>query len=245
MPDCSLHKDCVLAPKFVIANFKSLYLKGLLTELFNETEISGKTSLHEFWREKFDIVVAIEVIKNAWEGVSEQTLRSSWKKLLQKETNESNHPVGQQPNLQIDEEEDNFQEGLLSEATGSPAVGQHLNSETTREIMALGEYLNLEMDEDDINEMQLDSRDIENLGFKDLQDLINLEQEEEGPSSDDARSVLLETYAALKNKVNLWLPNDNDFATITKEMEQKVLPYVQKGAKVPLRQTKREFSKSS
>lgn len=64
----------------VISNFKKLYTKALFEHCFQVTEETNLT-LREFWKNHFHIVACLKMIDKAWEGVTNRTLISAWKKL--------------------------------------------------------------------------------------------------------------------------------------------------------------------
>ncbi|GFR30498.1 tigger transposable element-derived protein 1 [Trichonephila clavata] len=67
----------------VIANFKKLYTRALFNKVFEECEFGGDNmTIRMFWKEKFDILLAIRLIQKAWEEVSQRTLISVWKMLV-------------------------------------------------------------------------------------------------------------------------------------------------------------------
>lgn len=67
----------------VIANFKKLYTRALFNKVFEECEFGGDNmTVRKFWKEKFDVLMAIRLIQKAWEEVSQRTLISAWKMLV-------------------------------------------------------------------------------------------------------------------------------------------------------------------
>ncbi|XP_068121604.1 tigger transposable element-derived protein 1-like [Hyperolius riggenbachi] len=64
----------------VISNFKKLYTKALFQQCFDVTNGTNLT-LREFWKNHFHIVNSLKMIDKAWDGVTKQTLNSSWRKL--------------------------------------------------------------------------------------------------------------------------------------------------------------------
>lgn len=64
----------------VISNFKKLYTKHLFKRCFKVTENTNLT-LREFWKEHYNIVICLEIIDLAWQGVTRRTLNFSWRKL--------------------------------------------------------------------------------------------------------------------------------------------------------------------
>ncbi|XP_029777041.1 tigger transposable element-derived protein 1-like [Suricata suricatta] len=64
----------------VISNFKKLYTKALLQRCFEVTEGTGLTP-REFWKSHFHIVSCLRIIDKAWDGVTQRTLNSAWRKL--------------------------------------------------------------------------------------------------------------------------------------------------------------------
>jgi hypothetical protein len=74
----------------VIACFKKLYTRALFSRLFDVTNSSGKT-LKDFWKTEFNILHAISFIKTAWDGVTQRTLRASWKTLVPSFSQDNNN----------------------------------------------------------------------------------------------------------------------------------------------------------
>nr|XP_022912081.1 tigger transposable element-derived protein 1-like [Onthophagus taurus] len=73
----------------VIANFKKLDTRALFNKLFEECEFGGDNmTVRKFWKEKFDVLMAIRLIQKAWEEVSQRTLISAWKMLVPSWTQE-------------------------------------------------------------------------------------------------------------------------------------------------------------
>nr|XP_033794861.1 tigger transposable element-derived protein 1-like [Geotrypetes seraphini] len=73
----------------VIANFKKLYTRALFNKVFEECEFGGDNmTVRKFWKEKFDVLMAIRLIQKAWEEVSQRTLISAWKMLVPSWTQE-------------------------------------------------------------------------------------------------------------------------------------------------------------
>ncbi|GIX93547.1 hypothetical protein CDAR_32571 [Caerostris darwini] len=64
----------------VISNFKKLYTKHLFRRCFEVTESTNLT-LQEFWKDHFNIAICLQIIYQAWLGVTTKTLTSAWKKL--------------------------------------------------------------------------------------------------------------------------------------------------------------------
>ncbi|XP_023210348.1 tigger transposable element-derived protein 1-like [Centruroides sculpturatus] len=66
----------------VIANFKKLYTRALFRMVFEECQLYGDMTVRKFWKEKFDVLVAIRLIQKAWGEVKQKTLNSAWKRLV-------------------------------------------------------------------------------------------------------------------------------------------------------------------
>ncbi|XP_053643175.2 tigger transposable element-derived protein 1 [Cherax quadricarinatus] len=64
----------------VISNFKKLYTKAMFQKCFEETS-DTRLTLREFWEDHFSILICVNLIGKAWEGVTKRTLNSAWKKL--------------------------------------------------------------------------------------------------------------------------------------------------------------------
>ncbi|GFR24848.1 tigger transposable element-derived protein 1-like protein [Trichonephila clavata] len=57
--------------------------RALFNKVFEECEFGGDNmTIRMFWKEKFDILLAIRLIQKAWEEVSQRTLISAWKMLV-------------------------------------------------------------------------------------------------------------------------------------------------------------------
>ncbi|XP_035209955.1 tigger transposable element-derived protein 1-like [Stegodyphus dumicola] len=104
----------------VIANFRKLYTRTLFNKLFEECEFGGNNmTVRKFWKEKFDVLMAIRLIQKAWEEVSQRTLISAWKMLVPSWTQEEAVvddtevvkdiiTVAQRLELEVEEEEEDY-----------------------------------------------------------------------------------------------------------------------------------------
>ncbi|KAJ7316273.1 hypothetical protein JRQ81_002435 [Phrynocephalus forsythii] len=64
----------------VISNFKKLYTRELFRQYFERT--NGTTlTLHEYWRDHFDIVSCVQLIKIAWDEISQDNVNTAWHNL--------------------------------------------------------------------------------------------------------------------------------------------------------------------
>ncbi|XP_055682946.1 tigger transposable element-derived protein 1-like [Lutzomyia longipalpis] len=83
-----------------IATFKKIYLKLVMKKCYEVCEFSSEVhiSLREFWKKHFDILVAVKIIGEAWDAVTQNTLIHAWKKLfpaLAQDQDESLEPMPQ------------------------------------------------------------------------------------------------------------------------------------------------------
>lgn len=166
----------------VISNFKKLYTKALFRKCFEVTS-DTKLTLKEFWKEHFSILNSVNMIDQAWRGVTYRTLNSAWRKLW--------------PSCVTEREFEGFQ----PEAGPSTATPVHVISDDTdvvEEIVVMGRSLGLEVDKDDIDELveshstELTVEELLHLQQQQQQDLI-VEQEssEEDEVREDVPSSLI------------------------------------------------------
>ena len=67
----------------IISNFKKSYTKKMFDLLFEKCEQdTGEDNVIKFWKEEYDIRMAIMVIARAWKGMSARCLSAGWKPLL-------------------------------------------------------------------------------------------------------------------------------------------------------------------
>ncbi|XP_067132611.1 tigger transposable element-derived protein 1-like [Centruroides vittatus] len=72
----------------LIANFKTLYTRALFMKMFEECQLCRDMTVQKFWKEKFDVLVAIRLIQKVWGEVVQKTLNSAWKRLVPEWTQE-------------------------------------------------------------------------------------------------------------------------------------------------------------
>ncbi|UYV78607.1 hypothetical protein LAZ67_16002133 [Cordylochernes scorpioides] len=108
--------------QLVIYNFKKLYIKHLFRRYFEVTESTNLT-LREFWKDHFNIAICLQIIDQAWLGVTTRTLTSAWKKLWPEAV-----------------------AGMIYEEL-EPGVS------VEEEIVSLGKSMGLEVEERDVNEL--------------------------------------------------------------------------------------------
>ncbi|XP_068250614.1 tigger transposable element-derived protein 1-like [Palaemon carinicauda] len=145
----------------VIMNFKKLYTKAMFQRCFEVFEQSFLT-LREFWKDHFHIVSCLKMIDKAWEGVTNRTLNSAWRKLWPECVAEYNL------------------EGFKS--IQEEAVDD--------EIVSLGKIMGLEVDKDDIHDLldehskQLTTEELVELHKKQQQEVTEENSSEEEEQSD-------------------------------------------------------------
>ena len=111
----------------VIANFKKLYTKALFQKCFDITE-NTQLTLREFWKDHFNILSCLNLIDQAWQGITVRTLNSAWRKLW--------------PDCIQDRDFEGFQaENVESEV------------HVIDEIVSLGKNLGLDVDGEDLEEL--------------------------------------------------------------------------------------------
>jgi hypothetical protein len=64
----------------VIASFKAYYLRRTFERLIEAVDKEDGPTIKEFWK-SFNILDAVEIIKDAWNEVTESNLKVVWKKL--------------------------------------------------------------------------------------------------------------------------------------------------------------------
>ncbi|XP_067939539.1 tigger transposable element-derived protein 1-like [Watersipora subatra] len=141
----------------VIANFKRLYTKQLFRRCFEVTEIT-QLNLREFWKVHFDIVQCLKMVKKAWNEVSKQILKSSWKRLW--------------PGVEVNQDTEDSEKEVIIDPTSEGDV---------TEIVSLRMSMGLVVDEADIDNLIEEHR--EELTTEDLKELeavhSNIVQEEQ------------------------------------------------------------------
>lgn len=77
-----LNTTSILQPmdQQVISNFKKLYTKHMFKRYFDITE-NTQLTLHEFWKQNFDVVVCLKMIDMAWREVTRHNLNAALGKL--------------------------------------------------------------------------------------------------------------------------------------------------------------------
>ncbi|GIY61259.1 tigger transposable element-derived protein 1 [Caerostris darwini] len=143
----------------VISNFKKLYTKHLFRRCFEVTESTNLT-LREFWKDHFNIAICLQIIDQAWLGVTTKTLTSAWKKLWPEAVAERIYEE-LEPGVSVEEE-----------------------------IVSLGKSMGLEVEERDVNELieeytqELTTEEIQELQSQQhtevMQEIGFEESEEEG-----------------------------------------------------------------
>ncbi|XP_050339526.1 tigger transposable element-derived protein 1-like [Bactrocera neohumeralis] len=106
----------------VISNFKKLYTRHLFRRCFEVTENTNLT-LREFWKDHFNIAICLQIIDQAWLGVTTRNLTSAWKKLWPEAVAERIYEE-LEPGVSVEEE-----------------------------IISLGKSMGLEVEERDVNEL--------------------------------------------------------------------------------------------
>ncbi|GIY79651.1 hypothetical protein CDAR_622521 [Caerostris darwini] len=153
----------------VISNFKKLYTKHLFRRCFEVTESTNLT-LREFWKDHFNIAICLQIIDQAWLGVTTKTLTSAWKKLW---------PEG-------------VAERIYEELEPDVSVEE--------EIVSLGKSMGLEVEERDVNELieeytqELTTEEIQELQSQQhtevMQEIGFEESEEEVISTSEIKEIL-------------------------------------------------------
>ncbi|XP_069161518.1 tigger transposable element-derived protein 1-like [Procambarus clarkii] len=118
----------------VIANFKKLYMKALLERCVHVIDTTELT-LRQFWKEQFNIMGALRLIDNAWEGVSRRTLHSAWRNLWPEGVPERDF------------------EGFGPAPASASAPVDDPEALLVDDIVALGHTLGLEVDAADVQEL--------------------------------------------------------------------------------------------
>ncbi|XP_067947244.1 tigger transposable element-derived protein 1-like [Watersipora subatra] len=136
----------------VISNFKKLYTKYLFKKCFDVTDNTNLT-LREFWKDHFNIVHCLKIIDDAWQGVTQQTLNSAWKKLWPASVAERH-----------------------CEETGAAHLDE-TEQVLTDEIVSLRKSMELEVDESDVTDLVEEQH--EELMTEELKELQEMEYSEE------------------------------------------------------------------
>ncbi|GIY50854.1 tigger transposable element-derived protein 1 [Caerostris darwini] len=153
----------------VISNFKKLYTKHLFRRCFEVTESTNLT-LREFWKDHFNIAICLQIIDQAWLGVTTKTLTSAWKKLWPEAVAERIYEE-LEPGVSVEEE-----------------------------IVSLGKSMSLEVEERDVNELieeytqELTTEEIQELQSQQhtevMQEIGFEESEEEVISTSEIKEIL-------------------------------------------------------
>ncbi|GIY79170.1 hypothetical protein CDAR_79781 [Caerostris darwini] len=153
----------------VISNFKKLYTKHLFRRCFEVTESTNLT-LREFWKDHFNIAICLQIIDQAWLGVTTKTLTSAWKKLWPEAVAERIYEE-LEPGVSVEEE-----------------------------IVSLGKSMGLEVEERDVNELieeytqELTTEEIQELQSQQhtevMQEIGFEESEEEVISTSEIKEIL-------------------------------------------------------
>ncbi|GIX92810.1 hypothetical protein CDAR_286711 [Caerostris darwini] len=98
------------------------FIKHLFRRCFEVTESTNLT-LREFWKDHFNIAICLQIIDQAWLGVTTKTLTSAWKKLWPEAVAERIYEE-LEPGVSVEEE-----------------------------IVSLGKSMGLEVEERDVNEL--------------------------------------------------------------------------------------------
>lgn len=207
--DFSFIKVCYLPPNTtpllqpmdqqVIANFKKLYTKQLFRRCFEVTE-STQLTLREFWKVHFDIVQGLKIVEKAWNEVSKQTLKSSWKMLW--------------PGVEANQDAEDSQEEIILDPTSEGDV---------TEIVSLGMAMGLVVDEADIDNLIEEHR--EELTTEDLKELeamqgIIVQEEQQFGGDEDLEGTEKTTSTEIKEALS-WYENLTRF--IANKHPEKVL----------------------
>ena len=143
-----------------IANFKKLYTKFLFERCFEIVDNTDLT-LRLFWKDHFNIAIALKLIDRAWQGVTRRTLNSSWRKLW---------PACIQ---------DRDFEGFVEDE--EPQV--------IDDIVSIGKTMGLEIDEGDVNELVAEhSEELTTGELKELHTMQHSELLEQLSSEEDEDS---------------------------------------------------------
>ncbi|GIY60997.1 tigger transposable element-derived protein 1 [Caerostris darwini] len=153
----------------VISNLKKLYTKHLFRRCFEGTESTNLT-LREFWKDHFNIAICLQIIDQAWLGVTTKTLTSAWKKLWPEAVAERIYEE-LEPGVSVEEE-----------------------------VVSLGKSMGLEVEERDVNELieeytqELTTEEMQELQSQQhtevMQEIGFEESEEEVISTSEIKEIL-------------------------------------------------------
>ncbi|UYV83341.1 hypothetical protein LAZ67_23000637 [Cordylochernes scorpioides] len=145
------------------------YAKHLFRRCFEVTESTNLT-LREFWKDHFNIAICLQIIDQAWLGVTTRTLTSAWKKLWPEAVAERIYEE-LEPGVSVKEE-----------------------------IVSLGKSMGLEVEERDVNELieehtqELTTEEIQELQSQQHTEVMQVigfeESEEEVISTSEIREIL-------------------------------------------------------
>ncbi|GIY76762.1 tigger transposable element-derived protein 1 [Caerostris darwini] len=145
------------------------FIKHLFRRCFEVTESTNLT-LREFWKDHFNIAICLQIIDQAWLGVTTKTLTSAWKKLWPEAVAERIYEE-LEPGVSVEEE-----------------------------IVSLGKSMGLEVEERDVNELieeytqELTTEEIQELQLQQhtevMQEIGFEESEEEVISTSEIKEIL-------------------------------------------------------
>ncbi|GIY83212.1 tigger transposable element-derived protein 1 [Caerostris darwini] len=145
------------------------FIKHLFRRCFEVTESTNLT-LREFWKDHFNIAICLQIIDQAWLGVTTKTLTSAWKKLWPEAVAEKIYEE-LEPGVSVEEE-----------------------------IVSLGKSMGLEVEERDVNELieeytqELTTEEIQELQSQQhtevMQEIGFEESEEEVISTSEIKEIL-------------------------------------------------------
>ncbi|KAJ7332941.1 hypothetical protein JRQ81_015121 [Phrynocephalus forsythii] len=145
----------------VTSSFKKLYTRELFRCCFERTDGTTLT-LHEYWRDHFDIVSCVQLIKIAWDGITQHNLNTAWRNLW--------------PDCVAPWE--------------SPAPAQ--DSAVLQEIVSLRRNMGLEVDKEDVSKIveghghEISTHDLISLQQESLKSPVVVVVEEEETSEEES-----------------------------------------------------------
>ena len=175
-----------------IRAFKAYYTKRTLSRAVRATE-DGVLSLKQFWKD-FNIYDGIKHVDDAWHDVSDSTMKNVWNKLCPQYAH--------------------THKGFTSDDLALSSKALDDLAKIRRDTVDLGQQLELEMDESDVEEL-LDSHDKE-LSTEELLEIEKeLENEEKEPESEEMKKFTLKDLSSAFNNIEkaLMIFEDQDINT--------------------------------
>lgn len=186
----------------VIANFKAYYIRRTFKQLLHAVDVQKETIL-KFWK-SFNIMMAIETIRDSWNDVTNDSMRDVWNKILLKE-NENSVP-------------DNLHSIIVETVQIAHDVGfDDLMKEDVEEIINL-------------HDAGLSNEDLIEIGDESYQNHESEDDENVEPPKRLTKKVLQENLEIIAKALNVLTDNDPDSERagfIKRGVSKSLTPYTE------------------